>query len=823
MLAPWRRSLKLSLTLVGVTVTATALLLAAYLFASGAAPLTSPGTTTAAAADDSSDAPAGISIRHPLFGFNLLPGATRRLFATVGHGKVSWTVSSGDAVLSAAQGPWVDVVMPGKGSTCSITGDQGHYTVVSATHTTVVATSVEDPSKTASVVMNVCDPVVELSVVPFYRTLYANQVADVQSLLLGAVDGNVHWAITEQPKNGDGVIGDADLRDTVFHASAPGRYRLTATSDKDATKTASAILYVTGHPMPYPVTPNGTEPVDCTVDPEMTGTVYEVGPSQPLKTLAEVPFPTMAPGSTVRLHNEDTTGNHPTEYHEYVQIRMPATAEQPFRMCGVPDTAGHLPVIDGDHATGRADSSQYTGGLGIVSLFNSGYWSWYPNYHSAAYVAVEGLALRNATAQYKYTTPDGKAGTWNEGAACMRVYQVHQAAFVGNEYVNCGTGVFSAMNGNGGWGNSSFNILWEGSHIHDNGTPHSYLSHQLYLQAWGEVVQFNRIDDYKKDAGGSNLKSRSIQLIIRSNYFGKGAARQLDLVDVQDAPAYMSFNGLLNLGKISAADLFHGKESYPPDRLAAMQEAFHSDSVYGNIFENLFATTPIHYSRDHEFDEQDREGTLYWYNNTFRELDCPQCDATFTVFDTASGGDNIFAQTEFPKVDLYNSIFWLDHPGRPAFQWNDYVAFIGVAGNNLVTAGLGTNRLSGGVGSGWNTRPRATAYQHADDLGSHVKGFDPANLLTVSSMPFDGRTWLLGNPVAAVNTIPTAMCELPTRFAYLPELSYIVPRSDHLNLGATDTAAQTAELLGKPIGSAPGRTSIHHSACQGSVRDATTQ
>ena len=796
--------------------TVVATLLAAYLFASGAAPL-SNAVTTADTADGLPEAPAGISIRKPTYGFNLLPGATRRLFATVGHGKVMWKVASGGATLSSPEGPWVDVLMPATGSKCSLSGDAGRWSVVSAMQTTVVATSAEDPSKSASVVINVCNPAVELSVVPFYRTLYANQPADMQSLILGTVDQNVHWAISEQPKGGDGAIGDADLRDTVFHASVAGRYRLTATSDKDKTKTASAILYVTGHPMPYPVTPNGTEPIDCTVDPAMKGTVYDVGPSQPLKTLAEVPFPTIAPGSTVRLHNEDTTGSHPTEYHEFVQIRLPATAEQPFRMCGVPDAAGHLPVMDGDHATSRADSSEWTGGLGLISLFNRGYWSYYPNYNSAAYIAVEGISLRNASAEYKYTKADGKIDNWSEGAACVRVYQVRQAAFIGNEYVHCANGAFSAMNGTGGWGNSSFNILWEGSHFHENGTVNSYLAHQLYLQAWGEVVQFNRIDDYRQTAGGSNLKSRGIQLIIRSNYFGKDAVRQLDLVDVQDAPAYMSFQGFLYGGKATADDMFRGKEFYPPDRVVAMEEAFHSDAVYGNIFQNSGARTPIHYSRDHEFPEQDRSGTLYWYNNTFEELDCPNCGGKFTMFDTASGGDNIYASTDFPVVQTYNSIFWLGHPGEPVFQWNNYLAFIGVAGNNLITAGWGSGRLIGGMGSGWNVQPRATAYQHADNLALHVKGFDSANLLTTATQPFDSRTWLLQNAVPAVSKLPDAMCKLPTRFAYLPALSYIVPRSDQLNLGATDTAAQTAEFIGKSIAAAPGRTSIHGSACQGAA------
>ena len=228
----------------------------------------------------------------------------------------------------------------------------------------IEATQSDDTSKVSDVTFNVCNPPVQVSTVPAYRTLYANQAADIQSLVVGAVDQTVNWAITQKPTDGDGAAGGHHCTRYGIHCFGTGTVTLTATSNADSRKTATTTIYVTGHKMPYRVTPNQTEPVDCSVDPRLLGRVYEVGPSQTYKTLASVPFPTMPAGSTVRLHNEDTTGLHPTEFHEYVQISQQATADQPFRMCGVPDSAGNLPVIDGTNATGRNDTD--SGAIGRV-------------------------------------------------------------------------------------------------------------------------------------------------------------------------------------------------------------------------------------------------------------------------------------------------------------------------------------------------------------------------------------------------------------------------------------------------------------------------
>ena len=268
------------------------------------------GSNTASLTVNQTASSVSVAVAQPEFGFNVIPGSKRRIFATVTNGstnQVVWTVKSGTATLSSTAGSWIDVIAPTTGSSCSMPLSNGAYSVTSATQFTVEATSVDDATQRADVTFNVCNPAVQVSVVPFYRTLYAKQSADVQSLVVGSVAQNVHWAITSSPNGGDGKLVDTTSRDTVFSATIPGQYQLTATSQADPTKSATAIMYVTGHTIPYasPVTPNQTEPVDCSVDPTLQGSVYDVGPSQAYTTLASVPFPTMAAGSTVRLHNED--------------------------------------------------------------------------------------------------------------------------------------------------------------------------------------------------------------------------------------------------------------------------------------------------------------------------------------------------------------------------------------------------------------------------------------------------------------------------------------------------------------------------------------
>jgi hypothetical protein len=369
----------------------------------------------------------------------------------------------------------------------------------------------------------------------------------------------------------------------------------------------------------------------------------------------------------------------------------------------------------------------------------------------------------------------------------------------------------SAWNANGGWGSSDLNVLWEGNHFHNNGTKTSSQSQQMDLQAWGEVVQFNRIDNITAGALGANLKSRGVGSIIRYNYLGDGPTRQMDLVDVQAGATYMSFSGFLGGGSGSYYAT-HPQDTYPADLLAAEQEAWNSHYVYGNIYQNSVSTAPIHFAMDTAGGEVSRKGSLYWYNNTFYQKTCTVCAQSWTLFDTTAGGGNYLAQIEFPTVQIFNNVIWMDDPTRSMFQWNNYSAFIGVSGKNLLAANWGTNDTSGGAGSGWNTSATTDAYQNSTNLAAHLTGFTSSNLTTASSIPFDPTSWVLHSDVPGGLAVPEAVCEMPARFAYLPNLGYAISRIASANVGATDTAPE----MGSEMTSIRGvsRYNSHYSNCR---------
>ena len=753
-----------------------------------------------------------ISITKPSYGFNVIPNSTRRIFAMVTNGTtngVNWSLTSGNATLSATNGAWIDVTAPASGSSCSMSGPSSSYVVSSAAQFTIQAQSRDDNSKTANVTFNVCNPQVNVVVVPFYRTLYAGQQADVQSLVWGSVNPNVTWAITSQPGGGNGTLPDTSNRDTVFSATVAGRYVLTATSVADGTKSATAIMYVTGHTIPYHLTPNQTEPIDCSVDPALTGTTYDVGPLQVYRTLAAVPQPTLAPGSTIRVHNEDTTGNSPTTYHEYVEIRSQGTASQPIRMCGVPDSLGNLPILDEANATGRSDTSIYAAGYGGITMHTPGQFALYPNFNGPEYIVIEGLKIQNTAFGNSYTAPAGGTTQWIKGAACIRYAEVQNAVTVGNEFFNCGNGTFVDFNANNAWGGADLYMLWEGNYIHGNGNPGSYTEHQLYIQGWGQVAQFNRIDGFKAGAAGSNWKSRGLWDIFRYNYLGDGAAREMDLVDVQDATPYMSFEGYLSGGANSFRSLYPA-DAYTADDLAAAQEVWHSHFVYGNIYLNSTSVVPIHFSMDHDDGQADRLGELYWYNNTFHELNCPSCSTGgqyWTLFDTTAGGGTYYPQTEFQNVQIYNNVIWMDDPSQPIFQWNNYDSFIGTAGLNLLPTNWGTNNQAGGSGTGWRNTGSGLGYEYqgASNLASHLYGFTSANLLTTASMPFNVTSYipLTTTPLSA--PLPSQIQNMPVRFAFSPAVGYPVPRNATPYVGAVDTGVtSSSSATGLTVSPNPG-------------------
>ncbi|GAC1649235.1 MAG: hypothetical protein NVS9B15_08350 [Acidobacteriaceae bacterium] len=648
---------------------------------------------------------------------------------------------------------------------------------LSNTVCTVSATSQIDGTKSSSVNVNVCAPQVQVSTIPFYTTLYSGQSADIQSMVWGNANRGVTWQLVGQPAGGDGTLDDTSNEDTVFQATVAGRYTLLATSQADPTQSATATVYVTGHPMPYNVTANKTMPVDCSVDPGMTGPVYEVGPHRAYTTIKSVPWESLSAGSTVRIHNDDLSGRAPTTYAEYFQPSTSGTATQPIRICGVPDASGKLPVISGNHATGRSTTNKFAPGYGLIDILNtSAAYYGQPN-PAPKYIIIEGLSTQHAYQAYSYTGPTGTAGVWAAGAAAIRISNGQNIVVRGNEIYDNGNGFFndsqvpeSAM---------TRNVLLEGNYLHNN-TTSAGRYHQAYIQAFGQVTQFNYFGTLRSGGAGAQLKSRGAYDIVRYNYFADSSLRPNDFVEQQDATGYSTFAGWMKFCATAPTDQFTA------DLVAATLEGWHNEFVYGNTYVNSTATKIIHFFADSAGGEPVREGDLWFYNNSVYEA--ANKAYRFTLFDLYDNGAN-YTHSEWQSVQAVNNSIWVNAPGgTPYFSWMNVRTGFAVLGANTINSTWGNNNQSctSGFcdGTGWPGATPTVGYMDGVDLPLHVSGV--ANLVPTVVAPFNTVTLIPqtgSTAIGAAQALPAAIATLPVRFQYSPRVGYATKRTDH-DLGA---------------------------------------
>lgn len=382
---------------------------------------------------------------------------------------------------------------------------------------------------------------------------------------------------------------------------------------------------------PVAYTPAGTLPVDCSH--QGSGRDIQVG--NPLAQsgngilqvahLGDVDWNNLQAGDTVRIFWREQP------YREKILIRGQGTAQQPIRVCGVPGPNGELPHISGDNATTRADlafgdvADNWMEDLGVVTLYNNSYGQ------RPEHVIVEGLKITDTYGgnartgeelSYQTSAASGSATRpYRYGAACLRVQHGDHITVRGNEIARCGNGLF--MVSNVPENRMLRNVLIEGNHLHDNGSPDREGIHQAYLQGVNFTLQYNHFGELRHGADGSraagnNLKMRVAGDIVRYNLFENGT-RMLDLIEVEDHAdmilpwRYEAFRTGPNAANLS------------PERLAAMDAqqaldwaAYGATYVYGNVLHNFgprAGANLIHYGFDMTQSDR-RRGHLYFYDNT---------------------------------------------------------------------------------------------------------------------------------------------------------------------------------------------------------------
>ena len=510
----------------------------------------------------------------------LLRGGTKRLYANVCTGTnaldcqrptditVTWQASCG--ALNAVTGPYVDYTAPNSGGPCTITATN-NASGAAATATATLA-----------------NPAVSIDVIPAAITLYKNQIELVQAIVIGSINRNVTWSLTTNP-GGAGTL-NAQGWTATFSTSAAGTYAATVTSLADGTKTAVITFYVTANAMPATATNNHTEPVDCTATG--SGTTYEVGPSQTNKTINAVPWNTLAAGDTVRIHNEGANGS-PTTYAEKWLIKQSGTASEPIRVCGVPNGGGELPVINAANATTSASYDYGAGANSIedrapIVIFNHvGTFGNSPTYPQ--YVTIEGLKIINEQSTNNFVPQAGGLQAW--GAFGGAIWEQHGGHIIirGMDLENNQQGMFD--NNQNPESRASRYLLFEGNYVAGSGISGGFGSHQVYLQSMGQVIQGNYFGECTSGSQGSQIKERGVMTFTRYNYVTATVAclRIFDLVEPQ---------GYACMALVQEFYVANGTCGPTADQVAATEDWYGTDYIYGNIFKFTQPAQPVHYSGD---------------------------------------------------------------------------------------------------------------------------------------------------------------------------------------------------------------------------------
>jgi hypothetical protein len=264
---------------------------------------------------------------------------------------------------------------------------------------------------------------------------------------------------------------------------------------------------------------------DC-VHKSSLGKDYEVGPGLEYATLGAVPWETLGPGDSVRIHATDQP------YREKIVIAGRGTEADPIVVCGIPDTQGgttRLPVIDGRDATTRPSLDYGNSGIeetSVVAVYNNKAAS--PGGKRPGYIEIANLQMQGATATAPFIGASGQPKTYApEFVSALYVYGGDNITLVGNVFTDSSQGLYINSNdylGSDGYDYAqSRDITIRGNSFENNGVPGSYYVHHAYTEAIGIVFEYNYFGRLKDYAAGNAISDRSVGTVIRYNHFDGGA------------------------------------------------------------------------------------------------------------------------------------------------------------------------------------------------------------------------------------------------------------------------------------------------------------
>jgi len=385
------------------------------------------------------------------------------------------------------------------------------------------------------------------------------------------------------------------------------------------------------------------------------GTTYEVGPGKVLTAIGAVPWETLAAGDTVLIYAKPNLD----PYREKWVIARTGTAALPITVRGIADASGNLPVISGESATTRLQLDYTNESRGLIKIGTSN------NAGSAlpAFIVIENLDLTSARMPYTFTDDAGVAAAYVDNAAAIYIERGQNITIRNCRIHDSGNGLFVGI-----YNGETQNILVDGNYIYDNGNVGSNFEHNNYTAAIGITFQYNHFGPLRAGCPGKNLKDRSIGTVVRYNWIESGN-RQLDLVDIEDAPALNS------------------------------DPRYRETFVYGNVLiEPESGNSQIcHYGGDGADTNIYRKGTLHFFNNT--------------VVSTRTTNTTLLRlSTNDETADVRNNLLYVTQTG------NRFAIL-----DNTGTANLSCNWMKTGF-----VKSHSNALAVVNTINPNVLGTDPA-------------------------------------------------------------------------------------------------
>jgi hypothetical protein len=441
--------------------------------------------------------------------------------------------------------------------------------------------------------------------------------------------------------------------------------------------------------------------------PSGQGKDYQVGnQTGQLASLDLVPWDTLTAGDTVRIFYSATP------YRGKFMISATGTATAPVRICGVKNSAGLRPIIDGQGAVTRI-------GMAYGDSTNTGYvhqtrsvivvkrrvdqaWEAFPSH-----VQIDGLEIRGAMPANTFTDNAGVVRNYVAFGACLWVDRGQNITIADNVIHDCNQGIYTKSTEDGAFAVTK-NIRIAGNYIYGNGIVGDEHMHNTYTASSDIIYEFNRIGPPRTGSLGNGIKDRSAGTVVRYNSIEEGA-HSMDLVEAEDFPT-----------------------------TAKALPSYRTTFVYGNqITKNGGTGSAIHYGGDHfgstptgTWGEPNfRQGTLYFYNNSIH------------ITGTVSSAAPLFQiSTTLERVEAWNNIFRFDSTVTyPSMRSNQEVNALYWTGGGVLN--LGKNWIN----SNW-----------ADSDPWHpITGqlLGQANLITGTTAPFDLITFI---PLASTTVVDTA-------------------------------------------------------------------